>query len=418
MTLTTTAVVAVAATLVAVTQAGSTPSPSPSPRPERPPYNGTGPTMLRFGCHQLVIDRIDPLVNPGAIPSPHQHQIVGGDAFNASMRLSDISASSSCTTCSYSDDFSNYWTSNLYFGARNGSYKRVPQIPNHTDWDGLDEFTPRTNGGLVAYYVSPGKSEVTAFKPGFRMFVGDAALRSAPQGRWNLSSQTCFRCYSGPDFGGDRLPPCWDPAVDTQHLPDRPCYGIRSNVVFPTCWDGKNLDSADHKSHVAYPVEGPHVFDGINTAKECPPSHPVKIPQVMVEIIYDTTVFNDPSEWPEDGSQPFVLSTGDRSGYSQHADYVFGWKGDALQRGMDAGCIAAHCPGLATQTVEEATRCKVRELVDEKYEGWLDTLPGDPPQPPVTASSALTPCPTTPRGKGNGKGKREGKGKAEGNGKG
>lgn len=26
------------------------------------------------------------------------------------------------------EDFSNYWTANLYFKARNGSYKRVPQL--------------------------------------------------------------------------------------------------------------------------------------------------------------------------------------------------------------------------------------------------------------------------------------------------
>jgi hypothetical protein len=31
-------------------------------------------TMLRFGCAQVVIDRIDPLVNPGQAPSPHMHQ--------------------------------------------------------------------------------------------------------------------------------------------------------------------------------------------------------------------------------------------------------------------------------------------------------------------------------------------------------
>lgn len=31
-------------------------------------------TMLRFGCSQVVIDRIDPLVNPGIAPSPHMHQ--------------------------------------------------------------------------------------------------------------------------------------------------------------------------------------------------------------------------------------------------------------------------------------------------------------------------------------------------------
>jgi len=332
-----------------------------------PTYNGTGPTMLRFGCHQLVIDRIDPLVNPGAIPSPHQHQIIGGDAFSASMPLSDIAAESSCTTCSYSDDFSNYWTSNLYFRARNGSYKRVPQIPANFFFN--DTFASNTNGGALVYYVSPGQNKVTAFKPGFRMFFGDATLRSEPQGQYNLSTQTCFRCYNGPNFGGDELRPCLDPRVDSMHLPNKPCFGIRSNILFPTCWDGVNLDSADHKSHVAYPEEGPHIFDGIGTADKCPASHPIKIPQLMIEIIWDTTAFNDPNMWPEDGSQPFVLSTGDKTGYSQHADYVFGWRNDSLQVGMEAGCVAANCPGMATQSLQQAGHCSVPELVGENYGG-------------------------------------------------
>lgn len=237
---------------------------------------------------------------------------------------------------------------------------------------------------------------MTAFAPGFRMFFGDASLREAPTGRWNLSTQTCFRCYNAPNFGGDDLRPCLDPRVDTMHLPEGPCYGIRSNILFPTCWDGVSLDSEDHKSHVAYPVEGPHVFDGIGTAAACPSSHPVKIPQVMVEINWDTAGFNDPDAWPEDGSQPFVLSTGDGTGYSQHADYVFGWKGTSLQVGMEAGCAGADCPGMATQGMQLADTCEVPELVGENYEGWLDTLPGNPPQP-------------TPTGKGKGKGKAKGK---------
>lgn len=58
------------------------------------------------------------------------HQIIGGNAFNASMPSADISALASCTTCGPADDLSNYWTANLYFKARNGSYKRVPQVPN------------------------------------------------------------------------------------------------------------------------------------------------------------------------------------------------------------------------------------------------------------------------------------------------
>lgn len=94
------------------------------------PGSGNGPTMLRFGCSQLVIDRIDPLVTPGQLPSPHMHQVVGGDVFNVSMPEDDIGALASCTTCSYAEDRSNYWTANMYFRARNGSYKRVPQIPN------------------------------------------------------------------------------------------------------------------------------------------------------------------------------------------------------------------------------------------------------------------------------------------------
>jgi hypothetical protein len=91
---------------------------------------GGSSTMLRFGCSQVVIDRIDPLVNPGQAPSPHMHQVVGGNSFNTTMPMTDISATASCTTCGYAEDLSNYWTANLYFKARNGTYKRVPQIPN------------------------------------------------------------------------------------------------------------------------------------------------------------------------------------------------------------------------------------------------------------------------------------------------
>jgi hypothetical protein len=89
---------------------------------------GGGVTMLRFGCTQVVIDRLDPLVNPGQLPSTHVHQIVGGNGFNASMTTGDVSETATCTTCQFADDFSNYWTANLYFKARNGTFKRVPQF--------------------------------------------------------------------------------------------------------------------------------------------------------------------------------------------------------------------------------------------------------------------------------------------------
>ncbi|KAL1605230.1 hypothetical protein SLS60_004774 [Paraconiothyrium brasiliense] len=108
-------------------------------------------------------DRIDPLVNPGLAPSPHMHQVVGGNSFNTTMQSTDIAKISTCTTCGYAEDFSNYWTANLYFKAKNGTYKRVPQIPNRDLFN--DKYTGKTKGGFVVYYVSPGKGKVTAFKP-------------------------------------------------------------------------------------------------------------------------------------------------------------------------------------------------------------------------------------------------------------
>jgi hypothetical protein len=60
---------------------------------------------LRFGCSTLSIQRLDPLVEPGKLPSAHVHQIVGGNAFNATMDK-DPGELASCTTCTFSEDFS------------------------------------------------------------------------------------------------------------------------------------------------------------------------------------------------------------------------------------------------------------------------------------------------------------------------
>lgn len=96
---------------------------------------------LRFGCGTVTIQRLDPLVEPGKTPSAHLHQIVGGNAFNATMS-GDIGNQGTCTTCTFSEDFSNYWTAVMFFKhPTNGSYKRVPIIEN-------DALPPGINGGM------------------------------------------------------------------------------------------------------------------------------------------------------------------------------------------------------------------------------------------------------------------------------
>ncbi|KAK8119867.1 uncharacterized protein PG998_004493 [Apiospora kogelbergensis] len=333
------------------------------------PRGGQG-AMLRFGCSQVVIERLDPLVNPHMNPSAHMHQIVGGNAFNASMPLEDISQLATCTTCHFTQDLSNYWTANLYFRARNGTYKRVPQMAN--------QFNDGDQGGITIYYTSPGPNATTAFKPfrpqGFRMLTGDSTRRTSENLGKNM--QQCYRCFSESNFGGSMYSPCFDPKWDTDHLPMQACPGgIRSNIIFPLCWDGKSLDSPDHREHVAYPVGGPPSFSVVTGT--CPESHPVKIPQVMLEVNWDTRDFNDESEWPEDGSQPFVLSTGDEStGYGQHGDYVFGWQDDSLQLAMDNQCYLRNCSRLPSQMPPDKNRCSVPVTAPENIDGWMDVLPG------------------------------------------
>ena len=114
--------------------------------------------LMRFGCSQLTIDQIDPLIEPGNIPSAHMHQVVGGNSFNATMApaVHDPPTLSTCTSCTYSEDFSNYWTTNVYFKARNGTFKRVPQVVNL----GLG-----TRAGMTIYYIRgyQASAKVTAF---------------------------------------------------------------------------------------------------------------------------------------------------------------------------------------------------------------------------------------------------------------
>ncbi|KAG4420538.1 hypothetical protein IFR04_006358 [Cadophora malorum] len=284
---------------------------------------------LRFGCSTISIERLDPLVEPGSVPSAHVHQIVGGNAFAPTMSSganNNISETATCTSCFFSEDFSNYWTAVMYFKARNGTYKRVPIYANAQ----LEGSTD----GMTIYYTqkdfnSNGNKKITAFPPGFRMVVGSPTVNT----KAGVVKGLAYTCLQTVLTRG----------AETPDFPTKPCpAGIMAIHHFPSCWDGKNVDSPDHQSHMFSTTKG-----GFQEAGPCPASHP----------------------W----------SMGDSTGYATHGDYVFGWKGDSLQKAMDSSCMFQACGNgrpLLSQNAAAINKCKVKKTVTEDTEGWLTELPG------------------------------------------
>ncbi|KAI1498456.1 hypothetical protein F5X99DRAFT_412101 [Biscogniauxia marginata] len=321
-------------------------------------------SMLRFACSQLVVDRIDPLVNPGMTYTPHLHQLVGGNSLNISMdpETYDMAAESTCTSCSFKEDKSNYWTAVMFYKAANGTYKRVPQVGN-----GGPQGKLENNGGLDVYYIPSGK--VTAFKKGFRMLAGSATNEDPSK---VAKSNICHRCWTSTSentfVGG--APCTGSDTVDIPH--DKSCKMIRQTIIFPTCWDGVNLDSPDHQSHVSYSSGS-----GATGGGACPSTHPVKLPQIMYELMWNVTEFTNMPDFPTDGSNPYIYSM-NMGGSAAHGDYLFGWEGDTLQKAMDNNCnLNTDCPaaGIHAQTPAEYNACTKEQQAPEEVDGWLAALP-------------------------------------------
>ncbi|KAI9844685.1 MAG: hypothetical protein M1837_005427 [Sclerophora amabilis] len=295
----------------------------------------------------LVTERADPVVNPGTV-SGHLHTIMGGNGFGFTMDYAQTQQST-CSTCKVNGDFSNYWVPTVYFKAENGSFISVEQ-----------------NGGALIYYQDrkdDPDQKLLAFPEGFRMLAGDPSARS-------FDGSTAAEAVSYACLGTS--------TKETNGLPDINCpNGLRAQIYFPSCWNGKDLDSDDHKSHIVYPSK----YNG----GDCPEGFKDRTVSIFYEVLWHTERFAD--QWHGDG-QPFVLSNGDPTGFGYHGDFVNGWDVELLQEAVDT-CNSGSdgnpgqggigdCAVLAAKFYDDDIQngCIIPPSVNEKVFGELDALPG------------------------------------------
>jgi Domain of unknown function (DUF1996) len=223
----------------------------------------------------------DPIVFPALPGASHQHTFVGNRTTNAFSSYGSLRSGG--TTCVRPDDTAAYWVPTLYEGT-------TPVFPQ----------------GATIYYRRGTLAEVSPFANNLRMIAGDAKA-TAPQGM----RVTFWSCGVASGIGrSESVPTC----------PSTRGSFLRLHIRFPECWDGRNLDSADHKSHMAYA-----------TRAGCPSTHPVEVPQITQIYRYPTL-----------GGEGFSLASAGQ--YSAHADFVNAWKPNVLRKLVD-DCLNAlvHC---------------------------------------------------------------------------
>jgi hypothetical protein len=234
------------------------------------------------GCRFGHRNTDDPIIYPSQPGKSHDHTFIGNDSTNAFSTLSTLLASTS--SCRRDGDTAAYWVPTLI-------------SPKGT------AIEPRS---ASVYYRRGTLAPVQAFPQGLKLIAGNSKA-TAPQALmvtyWNCGPMAMVPPTS-------TVPTC----------PNRARMGLALHVRFPNCWDGVNLDTPDHQSHLAYAVRG-----------RCSADHPVAVPALQINLRY-----------PVAGGPGFTLASGGQ--FSAHADFFNAWNQSVLQSLVD-GCLNAlrHC---------------------------------------------------------------------------
>lgn len=276
---------------------------------------------------------------------------------------------------------------------------------------------------MFRYYLlfkNSNDQQVKAFPKNFRMIAGDTTRRNystalgdvnkpdPEKSAWAMLGQTNQADLQARALGFNCLNYAKAPegSLYRHFLPDKAyldanCVnGVRFELMFPSCWNGNDTDSANHRDHVAYP-------DLVMTGN-CPDGYPVRLISLFYETIWDTYAFKG-----RDGQ--FVISNGDVSGFGYHGDFMTGWDVNFLQQAADqctnpSGRIE-DCPLFKLQDDATSAKCGIKlpdAIKNENVLKDLDSLPGNVPiqlgpapalpnknssQPPPPPPDSIPPAP-------------------------
>jgi Domain of unknown function (DUF1996) len=231
--------------------------------------DGTG--QFRTSCTFSHMAKDDPLVFPGKPGAAHLHAFFGNTAVDAYSTQDSIRNTGNSTCRGGIANRSSYWVPALI----DAQGKPVKPLS-------MDVYYKSGYNGIAPSAIKP-------FPSGLRVIAGSAKASSAQE-------HAFWECHGKYNGHPGSIPQC--PGAEA----------IKMMVEFPQCWDGKNLDSPDHASHMAYP-----------SGNKCPSTHPVAIPAITFNVLYpvrDTTGWHLSSDM-YDQSKP--------GGFSGHADWFEGW---------------------------------------------------------------------------------------------
>lgn len=282
---------------------------------------------FRFFCRaaadQLLKD--DPIVYPGQPGKSHLHMFIGNDRANASSTYESLRTTGG-STCDnpgqpWAINRSSYWTPAMMDGAGHAVlpdnvlvyYKRFPiQGPGCVGPMAVGICTDLPNGLRFIFGYDMKTKTGGPTGEGTRDYWSMSyACAQNDAGTANIPSSATARFHSIADVAQAGCP-----------------VGARLEVKLdaPECWDGRNLDTADHRSHVVYAPDG--TDKGLGYV--CPQTHPYVIPLISYFWMYTVDENFVAGKWHLSSDEMLTGFTAGansqvKAGTSLHMDYFEAW---------------------------------------------------------------------------------------------